>query len=113
MKYPVNGRESLRTCMFIIETVYLLRKYHEIEVSPKNITSYSSGDEIRIKAYSLSQAYYGLSKKFLSKYTEEYLVSRDLATYVYVMVLIRNEARSSEELLINVRQMIFFAENFK
>jgi ribonuclease HI len=96
-------KELIECYVAVFNKIHATRKYHINAVSPKKVTTYENGDVIGIKAHGISQAYYGLSKKFLPRYSGEYIVKRNLGSNAYVVESLENPTK---EVLVNVRQMI-------
>lgn len=79
----------------------IMTNHHEL-VSVSTSTIFGKDDIVTITTHVLSQAYYGLSKKFFKRYSGEYKVVKKMGPNAYLVESIDGDG---EPFVINVRRM--------
>lgn len=76
---------------------------HKQATSGKSLAKFLVGDIVALKNHALSQAGYGLTKKFFPKYTGQFVVTGDLGPNCYKL---QNSEREEQVITANIRQLI-------
>jgi ribonuclease HI len=100
-----GDKSQTETIVKYVKTFNDLEFEHECHkdlISGKGFTQFREGDVVAIKDHHISQAYYGLTKKFYQRYDGEFLVVKRLGSNAY---LLRNCGNPGQEIVANVRQL--------
>lgn len=92
----------IRLYVLYYQEIHEIMANHHDLVGASTSTTFSENDIVTIKTHALSQAYYGLSKKFFKRYSGEYRVMKKIGPNAYLVESIDGDGGP---FVINVRQM--------
>ncbi|KAK7601247.1 hypothetical protein V9T40_008688 [Parthenolecanium corni] len=96
-------RENIMRVVVAFQKTECETTQHKQLTSGTSLAKFQIGDVVSLKNHALSQAGYGITKKFLPKYTGQFIVIGDLGPNCYKL---QNSERDDQIITANIRQLL-------